>query len=376
MIIEGLNYFDGSPVAIEIIEGSIAGMKRMEERTGDTYIAPGFIDNQINGCVGVDFSALTLTKEEVVKATHALWRTGVTSFMPTIITSSSEIMLRNCAVFADAAREKKVLGSIVGIHLEGPYISPADGFRGAHNLKWVRRPDWDELLRHQDAAEGWIRQITLAPELEGAVEFIEKCTKNGIFVALGHHNANAGQIRSAVDAGAKISTHLGNGLANKIDRHKNPLWPQLADDRLMVSLIGDGFHLTPEELKVFYRVKGRDNVILTSDITLLSGMPPGVYDMEGVQIEMSPSGLIRMPSQNVLAGASLPLTVGVANMMRYANCSLSDAVHMAGRNQARLFGLADRGELELGKRADLALFKLQEGDVKIVQTYVAGNAVF
>jgi N-acetylglucosamine-6-phosphate deacetylase len=375
MKIEGLYYLDGMPVSIEIDAGFVKSIKRIDSTESDFYIAPGFIDNQINGCVGVDFSVSSLTVKDVIKATRALWRTGITTYMPTIITSSPDIILRNCAMIAEAAQDKEISGSIAGIHLEGPYISPEDGFRGAHNLQWVRRPDWDELQRVNEAANGLVNEVTLAPEWEGACEFIEKCILNGITVALGHHDANAKQIRCAVDAGAKISTHLGNGLANKIHRHENPLWPQLADDRLMISLIGDGFHLLPEELKVFYRVKGRENIILTSDITLLSGMPPGIYEWDGVKVELSPQGLITMPSQNVLAGASLPLSVGVGNMMRFADCTLAEAVHMAGRNQARLFGFDDRGELAPGKRADIVLFRLSDREIKIKQTIFDGRIV-
>jgi len=375
MMIEGLYYLDATPVSIEIEAGKIGSIKRLDSTDSDIFIAPGFIDNQINGCVGVDFSSATLTAKDVHKATKRMLRTGVTSYMPTIITSSPEIMLRNCAVISQAAQDNKVGDSIIGIHLEGPYISPEDGFRGAHNLKWVRRPDWDELQRVNEAAGGLVRQVTLAPEWDGAIDFIERCTLNGITIALGHHNGTKEQIYAAVDAGARISTHLGNGLANKIHRHDNPMWPQLAEDRLTASMIGDGFHLRPEELKVFFRIKGRDNIILTSDITLLSGMPPGIYDMDGVDIELLKNGLIRMPSQDVLAGASLPQSVGVGNMMKHAGCTLAEAVHMAGRNQARLFGLTDRGELTPGKRADIVAFKLVDKKLDIVGTFSAGDKV-
>jgi len=375
MMIEGLYYLDATPVSIEIEAGKIGSIKRLDSTDSDIFIAPGFIDNQINGCVGVDFSSATLTAKDVHKATKRMLRTGVTSYMPTIITSSPEIMLRNCAVISQAAQDNKVGDSIIGIHLEGPYISPEDGFRGAHNLKWVRRPDWDELQRVNEAAGGLVRQVTLAPEWDGAIDFIERCTLNGITIALGHHNGTKEQIQAAVDAGARISTHLGNGLANKIHRHDNPMWPQLAEDRLTASMIGDGFHLRPEELKVFFRIKGRDNIILTSDITLLSGMPPGIYDMDGVDIELLKNGLIRMPSQDVLAGASLPQSVGVGNMMKHAGCTLAEAVHMAGRNQARLFGLTDRGELTPGKRADIVAFKLVDKKLDIVGTFSAGDKV-
>lgn len=376
MKIEGLSYFDSAPISIEFNTDTIVRIDRIEDADSEVYIAPGFVDNQVNGCFGVDFSGPKLTPEDVVKATKALWRTGVTTYFPTIVTCSPELVRKNASIIAAAAQNEAISGCIAGIHLEGPYISPLDGFRGAHNLKWVRQPDWDELQRVNEAAQGLVRQVTLAPEGDGAIGFIESCTMNGIVAALGHHNGTTDQIRRAVDAGAKIATHLGNGLSNKIDRHRNPLWPQLAEERLTVSLIGDGFHLTPEELKVFFRVKGPEHIMLTSDITLLSGLPPGVYEWDGAKIEMSPEGQIFMPSQNVLAGASLPLSVGVGNMMRFADCTPAEAVHLASRNQAGLFGFTDRGELLPGKRADVVLFSLKEKKLDIVQTIVGGRIVF
>ena len=122
--------------------------------------------------------------------------------------------------------------------------------------------------------------ITLAPEINGAFEFIRKCRKKGIIVSLGHHNGPAEIIKQAIDNGAGLATHLGNGCASIINRHLNPIWPQLADDRLMISFICDGFHLPPEVIQVFYKVKGAENIIITSDITSYAGLPPGEYKIK------------------------------------------------------------------------------------------------
>ncbi|MCK4828021.1 amidohydrolase family protein, partial [bacterium] len=183
-------------------------------------------------------------------------------------------------------------------------------------------------------------------------------------------------IKQACDAGAAISTHLGNGCANLIHRHDNPLWPQLAEDRLMVSIIVDGFHLRPEEVQVLYKVKGPERTVLTSDMAKLAGMPPGKYSYDNRDVVLTPEGMIKFPAQNVLAGASLPISIGVGNVMRFTGCSLADAIHMASRNQARLFGLNDRGEIKPGKRADLILCSLKDGVLSIKKTIIAGKEVY
>jgi N-acetylglucosamine-6-phosphate deacetylase len=208
------------------------------------------------------------------------------------------------------------------------------------------------------------------------MDFLRRCVELNIVVALGHHNASAETIRQAVDAGARIATHLGNGCANMIHRHQNPLWPQLADERLMASIIVDGFHLRPEEVQVFYKSKGPENLILTSDVTKLAGMPPGEYTYDGRTVELTPEGMVRFPEQKVLAGAASPITRGVGNIMRFTRCSLAEAVHMATRNPARFYGLEDRGEIKPGKRADLVVFTIENGEVVVKKTILAGKVVF
>ena len=145
---------------------------------------------------------------------------------------------------------------------EGPYISSVDGYRGSHPLKYICKPNWEEFLSIYETSGKSILQVTIAPELEGALEFIDKCKAKGIVVALGHHNASAEMITEAIDHGASIAIHIGDGLAKTIDPHFNPLWPQLSDDRLLISIIGDGFRLRPEEIRVFYKAKGPDNTII------------------------------------------------------------------------------------------------------------------
>jgi N-acetylglucosamine-6-phosphate deacetylase len=382
--IEGLLYTDGKPVSVKINDGVILEVKRipkLSDKSKIVFIAPGLIDNQVNGFNGVSFSpddtASALNAEGISIATKALWQKGVTTFLPTLTTSSQGSLIRNFAVMAKAKNDEALLGSIAGFHLEGPYISPVAGYRGAHPEKFVRNPVWEEFLELYKASGNGIVTVTLAPEIDGAMEFIRKLTDLGIVVALGHHNASTAVVDQAVDNGARICTHMGNGLANTINRHNNPLWPQLSNDKLMISIICDGFHLKPEEIRVFYRIKGPEKTILTSDVTRYAGMSPGIYKNEmGEDIELTNDGELRYPAQNVLYGSASPLNLGIGHMMQVTGCSLAEAVQMASLNPARLYGLNDRGSIAPGKRADMIVFTMENNTMKILRTYVKGKMVF
>ncbi len=371
-VIEAVLYSDNSKISIEIEDGIIQKISKIKsfssEAAATRYIAPALFDNQVNGYVGIEFSKPDLSVEEMLRVVREHRKNGVVTFMPTLITGSFESLKRSFANLAKSLQNPEVAYSVPGFHLEGPYISTLKGFYGAHRLEDVRKPHWDEFRRLNDAADGKIIQITLAPEVEGAVEFIKKCVKNSIVVSLGHHNGSAEDIERAADAGAKTVTHLGNGMANSINRFENPLWMQLADDRIMSSMILDGFHLRPEMVKVFYRAKGAKRTILTSDMTMLAGMPSGNYVWDGNDVELTKEGIIMFPKANCFAGASLPLRVGVGNMMKFTGCSLSEAIDMASANPARLYGLNDRGTIAEGKRADLILFDIKDTKLNIIET--------
>lgn len=343
------------------------------------FIAPGLVDNQVNGFAGVSFSLgwSELTEEGIEIATRELWKYGVTTYLPTLTTNSQEIMVKNLRILAKSVNNNVLYGSIPGFHLEGPYINPKDGYRGAHPKEFVRLPDWEEFEEFYEASGQKILQITLAPELEGAPGFISKCRQKGIAVALGHHDASTEIVTSAIDSGATIATHLGNGAANTINRHYNPFWSQLADDRLHITIICDNFHLLPEEIKVFYKVKGVDRIIITSDVTSFATLNPGLYKTETEEtIELTEEGLLHYPTQNCLYGSASPLTKGIGHIMKVTGCSLSDAIQMASTNPARSLGLNQIGELFEGKRADMIMFNMEDGKVVIQKTMVAGSVVY
>ena len=376
-IVEGLYYMDKEPISIKIVNGRIVEFKHLLEKTDvpKVLIAPGLIDIQINGYMGVDFAGPYLTLNEIRKATRELWKEGVTTYLPTLITNKHQALKKNFAVLAQALNDPEVGVSIPGFHLEGPYISPVQGFRGAHLEKYIRKPDWEEFMEFQNAAKKRIKLITVAPEVEGAIPFIRKCVENGVVVSLGHHNGSAENIRNAIDAGASMSTHLGNGCANMINRHHNPLWPQLADDRITPGIIADGYHLTREELQTFYKVKGAGNIILVSDALDLAGLPPGEYIRGERKVLLTPN-VVKFPAENVLAGAASPISKCVVHMMQITQCSLKDAIQMASTNPAKFLGLDELGEISQGKRADLILFTIEQEEIVIQKTIVAGKIVY
>ncbi len=377
MIIEGILYTNHKPVSIEISDGKIIRIKQGQKSTDgpQLIIAPGLVDIQINGYNGIDFSDPDLTAEDLNKIVTGLWEIGVTTILPTVITNDHEYIRGSFKALSDALTDPMVSMSVPGFHLEGPYISPEKGFRGAHPEKYIRLPDLQEFKQYQEAANNMIRLITVAPELDGSISLIRYCTDNDVVVSLGHHNGTAEEITEAVDAGASLSTHLGNGCANVIHRHNNPIWPQLAEDRLSASIITDGFHLNQEEVRTFYKVKGDELTILVSDAVDLAGLPPGEYTKWGETIVLTPD-VVKFPAENVLAGAASTISKCVGNMMRFTCCSLESAINMASRNPARLMGLDDIGEIQEGKRADLILFTQEGSEIEIHQTFVNGELVF
>jgi len=367
--VEGLLYLDGEAVRLEIVDGYIAQIKPLRSGTSlpQVYVAPGLIDIQINGYVGVDFSDQELTREQMLEVTRALWEEGVTTYFPTVITRDQERLEKSFSLLAGTMDDEIMGKSIPGFHLEGPYLSPVKGFRGAHPEEHIRLPDWEEFSSLQEAARGGIGLITVAPEMEGAIPFISKCKDNDVVVSLGHHNGTADIINRAVEAGASLSTHLGNGCANEINRHHNPLWPQLANDNLS--------HLTLEEVKSFYKVKGAERTILVSDALSFAGLPLGEYEKDGHRYLLTEE-VVKYPEENVLAGAVQPVSKCVTNIMEFTNCDLKDAIRMASENPARLMGLDHLGEISSGKRADLILFSMEDGAMVIQQTMVAGKVVY
>ena len=359
----GRRYDTGERVCLDIAGGGISQVTPRatgrDEVEDWPWIAPGLFDIQINGYGGQEFSSPDLTPAKVIRILRSFDAFGVTRSLPTLTTESLPVLehsLRTIVAACESAPE--VARRIVGVHVEGPYITREEGPRGAHPVEHCRRPDWDEFQRLQEAAGGGIRVLTMSPEFDHSTEFIRRVAQSGVVVAIGHTSARPSQIRRAVDAGARLSTHLGNGSHPKMHRLRNYIWAQLAEDRLMASMVVDGHHLPRDVIKTFVRTKTPERCILVSDISGQAGQPPGRYQSDFCHVELLPGGRLVVAGQReLLAGAALPIGPGIPNVMHFADVGLADAVRMAVHNPAALLGV-EPGGLEPGDPASLVQFRL------------------
>jgi N-acetylglucosamine-6-phosphate deacetylase len=301
---------------------------------------PGLFDIQVNGFGGVDFNAPGLSADRVRDAIAALRATGVTRFLPTIITGPLDRFER-CAAALLAVGDP----AIAGIHMEGPYISPVDGPRGAHALEHTAPASVEDFTRRQDAAQGRIVLVTLAPEVPGALDLIEHLAGDGIRVAIGHSDAPPAVIRDAIAAGATLSTHLGNGCAAVMPRHPNVLWEQLAADELWASMIADGHHLPPSTVKVIARMKRPKHAILTTDAMAAAGCPPGLYRIGDVEVEIGADRRPALRGTPYLAGSALTLPEAIGNTVRFTGLPLTDVLEMASDTPARYLDVPLAGKV-------------------------------
>ena len=382
MKIKGRRYENGEPVCVTVDGERIVSIDpALPAGNIDDwpYLAPGLFDLQINGHGGTWFSKEGLTADDVIKTLEPHFKYGITRLCPTLVTNSHAALASGFTAIREACeREAWVDAMVPGCHLEGPYISAEDGPRGAHPLQHVRPADWDEFLQLQECSGHRIRLVTLAPESEGAIDFIRKAVDANITIALGHTGASPEQVTEAVDAGARLSTHLGNGAHGHIRRHPNYIWEQLGDPRLTASIITDGHHLPPSVVRSIVGAKGQFGTVITCDAAGLAGCPPGVYSEGLTDVEILESGKIIIAGQDqLLAGSSLETDTCVANAMDMAGLSLQDAFDLAGRNPARLLGFEEIRLLR-GSRADLVLFHYRGAGSKLefVSTVAAGQLRF
>jgi len=365
-------------------EGEVISAVEKSNAATDLCIGPTLFDIQVNGYAGRTCRIAAEDKRDALAwIARVLREKGIGWWFPTITTAAPEVMegaFAHCAAALDA--DADLAASIPGMHLEGPYLSPVEGPRGAHQLEYVRLPDWDEFQRLQEASGGRIKLVTLAPEVEGAIPFIERCVGAGVKVALGHTNLDRQALAAAVAAGATLSTHLGNGAHDMVQRHNNYLWYQLSNRELYASFISDGQHLPQECLYSMVHAKGLERALIISDSVLLGGMKPGMYQVRERQIEMLPCGRIVLPGTKNLAGSASNLLECTEMVIAMAGLLHADGWRLASVNPARLMGLGDRLGVAAGREASLTVYKYSERDEKdtpqidVVQTWVAGRKVF
>jgi N-acetylglucosamine-6-phosphate deacetylase len=303
-------------------------------------LAPALFDLQINGYAGVDFQNPDLTGDQLHNALDALQATGTRRILLTLITDTLDALERKFSnLEALRARSPFVAEFVCGYHLEGPWLSPEDGYRGAHPGECMRAPDLTAFRRLQAAAGGNIRLVTVAPEWPGSADFIAALVAEKVVVSLGHTNASEAQIDAAIRAGASMITHLGNGCPVTLPRHDNIIQRLLARDELTACLIPDGAHLPPFALRNFFRAKPPGKVLLTTDAMAAADAPPGRYHIGRLEVE-SRDGVVRAPGSANLAGSCLSPAQGVANAAQWLGVSTQEARAMFSTRVAEIFGIA------------------------------------
>ena len=372
---KGRHYRTGRPVALRAAGGRIAAAGA---GGGRRLVGPGLVDLQVNGFRGLDFNTRPVAADLAGRVTRELWSEGVTTYLATVITNAPEgieecarAVARGCESDPDAG------AGIAGIHLEGPFISPEDGPRGAHERAFVRAPDWDLFARWQDASGGRIRLVTMSPEWPEATAFIERAVESGVVVSIGHTAAAPERIRDAVKAGATMSTHLGNGAHLTLPRHPNYVWEQMAQDALAACVIADGFHLPDAVLKVILRAKG-PRAILVSDAVYIAGLAPGTYDTHiGGKVVLTPEGKLHLASNpNLLAGSAAMVIRGVEHLASRGLAALADAWDMASTRAASAIGHPAARGLRPGAPADVLVVERRGDRLSVAETWKAGRRVY
>ena len=340
------------------IEAISLGLHSKADWSFDGWIAPGFIDLQVNGAYGFDF---TTDRSSIVQVAKRLPATGVTSFLPTIITSPLE-NYRQIANEWNGAQGAQVLG----IHLEGPYLNPKR--KGAHNPAFLRAPNVAELDAWVSSSQ--VRLVTLAPELPGALEMIRRLAARGVVVSAGHSDADYTEANAGFTAGVTWGTHLYNVMAPFTHREPGLIGALLASET-PCGLIVDGVHVHPAVVNTTFRAKGARGITLVTDAMAAMGMGPGRYQLgdRAVIVDATSARL----EDGTLAGSILQMDAAMRNMIAYTGCSLADAITMASATPARVLGLKNKGRIAAGCDADLVVL---DKSLRVDMTIARGEIVY
>ncbi len=328
---------------------SYAASKEREPHRIAGWVVPGFIDTHVHGGGGSDYATEDPQVAISGRAFHAAQ--GTTTSFASLVTASIEVLCRQLATLAGLVDD----GQFVGIHLEGPFLSPAQP--GAHDPSLLRSPDPGRVDRLITAARGTLSMITIAPELPGAIDAIRRFTDVGVRVAVGHTDADRDTVAAALDAGASVATHLFNAMPAIHHREPGPVPVLLNDERVSIELIVDGFHLHPEITRMAAAVSGPERTVLVTDAMVAAGMADGEFGLGGLRVSVR-DGMARLVDPHGKPGAiaGSTLTMGEAfRMMTGIVGDIETVAAMASTNAARHFGLSEVGRLEAGCRADLCV---------------------
>ena len=359
--IRGGRLVDGEEVTISIVDGQISDAVDDDIFDADGLIvAPGLIDIQINGGFGHDFTQDPSTIWEVGRRLPEL---GVTSFVPTVVTSPPAVTDLALDVVANRKPDDYRGADVLGLHFEGPWIAPE--MHGAHNPFHITDPDPETATRW--AESGLVRIVTLAPERPGASHVIRILTEAGVRVSVGHSAADYSTTQAAYDNGASLATHLFNQMTPLGHRE-----PGVVGAALLAAghclLIVDGLHISEPSLEIAWRILGDRRTILVTDAMAALGLGPGVYPLGDGPITVGEDG--PRTGDGRLAGSVVTLPEAIANLARATSASVAQALRCATANPAEALGLGDRGDLRPGSRGDVVLL---DDDLRVMATFVAGN---
>lgn len=331
-------------------------------------VLPGMLDLQVNGFAGVDF--MTCARDELARIGPAIAATGVTAYLPTLITQPIDALCARLEVLANWIENFDQAGAAVplGVHLEGPFLTMAK--RGAHPAKAILAPSVPDFERLHEAARGQLRLLTLAPELPGASELIARCVELGVRVALGHSNASYEEAREAFERGAQLCTHFCNAMSAL--HHRQPGLPGavLTTPGATLCLIPDGIHLHDAMLEIAARSKKAEEIILVTDAIAAAGLPDGEHSLAGERVTVR-DGACRN-AEGVLAGSTVCMDRALARWARVTNADARSLQCASSSNVAALLGLPKRGRLEVGARADLVCFSKTESGLERRRVVVGG----
>jgi N-acetylglucosamine-6-phosphate deacetylase len=303
-------------------------------------LLPGFVDLQVNGYRGIDFSGPDLTEESCIHACRELLDHGTIAFLPTIITNCRENYRRNLPILGSVVGQAEFSNKLLGIHVEGPFISDQPGAIGAHNPDWAQNPDIGYLKEMQQWANGHIKLVTIAANLPGAEEFTTYAVKKGIIVSLGHQLPTSQDLCRLAKAGARILTHLGNGMPAQTHRHENQIFLGIAEDSLFAMLIPDGHHLPSYVIKSIIRGKGVDRIVVTSDASAVAGLEPGRYKTLGhAVIILDNTGRVYDPESDLLAGSSATMLECMNHLASLDLLTTQELISVSYKNPLRLLSI-------------------------------------
>ena len=328
------------------------------------YVSPGFLDVHIHGCAGRDM--MMDSYESILKMSQCLLSTGVTAFLATTMTKGID-EIRQAIAGARKASFDASGAELLGIHLEGPFISQK--YKGAHENKNIIKPSVESFMEICGDNEDFVKIVTLAPELEEADELIAYLNDRGIVSSIGHTEASYEEAKAGIEWGIKSSTHTFNGMRGFNHREPGALGAVL-DSHIMAECIADGVHVHPGALRILAKQKGLDNIILVTDSMMAAGIGDGEYSLGGQKVAVK-SGVARL-NDGTLAGSTLTMNIAVKNMVSYLGITIPQAVTMATENPSRLLGLKNRGRIAKGFLADIIIF---DDNIKIWRILKSGREI-